>query len=202
MGLFELVQRSLKPCQVGLLPVSRLAQVATIEVDEKNPVIGEQDVVGIEIGMKHASLVKVPDTAADSLPVFCRKYGTGKLLCEGARTGNTHGQQIRAVKQAAAYHAAGYRPWYGQAAPEQFGCQLPFTPGPGTGKPGPQVAVADQPARQSATPVMAQSIFMFTIRNKIGGTAPACRTQPLAALLPGCRHKEIGRYMDRPCGIV
>ncbi len=157
----------MQPQQVVLLPAPGPAKPSPIKIDQVDaPPGSEQDVVGIQIGMKHPAGMKPGNARTDRPPVHRARGTSAQTFRKGGNLRDLLGDQVRTVTEHPELHMGGH----GARNRKSFGIQgcqqVPFSPGTTCGESKPQVTIADHFTHEATSAIMPQHPALTVGLNK------------------------------------
>src|SRR5690606_13955747 len=165
-------ERAQQPVEVALLPAVAALCMAFIKINQPHAAIGiEQNIVNIQIGMVHLSLVQTGYFDADMTVLFGIQRALLQQLGQIAGGGYFGGNQVGAVTQAAFDRPRRQWPGHIHTSGAQALQQSKFLLAAGVVPAAEPIAIAHQFAEQTTAAVMAQRRLTGITGNKPGGTA-------------------------------
>src|SRR5690606_23561762 len=196
-------ERAQQPVEVALLPAVAALCMAFIKINQPHAAIGiEQNIVNIQIGMVHLSLVQTGYFDADMTVLFGIQRALLQQVGQLAGGGYFGGNQVGAVTQAAFDRPRRQWPGHIDAGCTQCTEQGKFLLAAAVVPAAEPIAITHQFAEQTTAAVMAQRRLTGITGNKPGGTAAAGLAQNALLLVPvgGVEHRQ-GR-IGQPLRVV
>lgn len=179
------------------------ARLPFVEIDQINiSIVIDQNIVCIQIRMEDVCIVKKAQTPSNTLPQVFRDRA--RFQKAGQRMGHRHhqGQQIRTIIALAPYHASGNRLRNGKTHLEHPVQELPFPPGACPRQTQPKIAIMNYIGKDSPSQVMTQDIAIFSVGDKVAGSASFRLSHHLSTTNPCLNFKQSRSCFCKERGIV